>query len=976
MRIETIVIENINSLEGRFEIDFDDRAYKDGLFAIVGPSGSGKTTVLDAICLAIYGQTPRISVVSETQNELMNKNCAHCGAEAKFSAGGRRYKAVFYQKRGKAGKAYRAAKRELYIRGPEGDWQVIAERKREMDEKIEEITGLDFKRFTRSIMLAQFKFAEFLQADSNERAAILEQITDIDIYRRISVAVFERTKRQKAQMDEVQIRIGSVNVLTQEQKAHLLAEQSRLLLAISEHTEVKDKLSLCLGLYKNNQEIQKQLIDITRRQPALEAAAQAAQSGLEKAAAREQARTEACENLSIVLKTVRELDIRIKAQQKTIFDIEKEMTEDKEQILKNKNYMLSIFKKHYPDADDAFYKKLYDSKEAGEKIRLNAKEDLEQARNEKKRIQYKAAAVLGDKDEAFWKRRVRALRIAVPLSEAKDTLFKAQAQLKEQTALSGKLAEEKEKKRLQLLEAKEYSDSARIAQSFIEERGKLENGCPCPLCGSIAHPYAGREQKQSFVKDAQIKLELAQKSMDELLLQIGSNETRTDDLKKLIEEKTEHIKIKSAELEDAGGAEPLTTDELLLELSNAEDALERHDAFLAEQKKIAEKITRLTERYGDTDKDAELLSARRQMIDEIATRSAAREKEGRDARKTAEMLGNQRRELFGDKNADEEEAAAQKDVRDSQTKRRENQKQAEIARYAAENNRIDTARTQKALADNNKMFAEAYAKAAAGAAAVSGVSEDENIKTHVAVFTEAAARLGDNPDAEILQAASGAITVLISEEDAQRGVIGQILKSNEQSRQTLESLKDEEEKYKDTLRKWERLNALIGSRDGDKFCRIAQGITFDALLSKANTALSRMSDRYMLLRDKSAAAKPLELAVADNYQAGEVRPVANLSGGESFIVSLALALGLSEMSAGAARIDSLFIDEGFASLDEGYMEAALSTLLALGSREGKLIGVISHVDALKERIDVKIEVERLSGGRAALFGPGVKTVSC
>ena len=127
-----------------------------------------------------------------------------------------------------------------------------------------------------------------------------------------------------------------------------------------------------------------------------------------------------------------------------------------------------------------------------------------------------------------------------------------------------------------------------------------------------------------------------------------------------------------------------------------------------------------------------------------------------------------------------------------------------------------------------------------------------------------------------------------------------------------------------------------------------------------------------LVRDDGNASKPLELAVIDTYQAGERRPVANLSGGESFIVSLALALGLSEMSSGRARIDSLFIDEGFASLDENYMEAALQTLSTLGSREGKLVGVISHVEALKERIDVQIEVKKLSGGRSTLAGPGVK----
>ena len=124
------------------------------------------------------------------------------------------------------------------------------------------------------------------------------------------------------------------------------------------------------------------------------------------------------------------------------------------------------------------------------------------------------------------------------------------------------------------------------------------------------------------------------------------------------------------------------------------------------------------------------------------------------------------------------------------------------------------------------------------------------------------------------------------------------------------------------------------------------------MTAHANRRLREMTDRYLLIRDEE---QPLELNVIDNYQAGEIRSTKNLSGGESFIVSLALALGLSQMASRNVRVDSLFLDEGFGTLDEDALETALETLAGL-RQDGKLIGVISHVAALKERIGTQIQV--------------------
>ncbi len=175
------------------------------------------------------------------------------------------------------------------------------------------------------------------------------------------------------------------------------------------------------------------------------------------------------------------------------------------------------------------------------------------------------------------------------------------------------------------------------------------------------------------------------------------------------------------------------------------------------------------------------------------------------------------------------------------------------------------------------------------------------------------------------------------------------------------------ETQKKTLGRWNRLHMLIGSADGKKFRNFAQGLTFEMMVHHANTHLNKMTDRYILLRDSK---HPLELNVMDTYQADEIRSTKNLSGGESFLVSMALALGLSRMSSQNVRVDSLFLDEGFGTLDEEALDSALETLAGLRD-ENKLIGIISHMAALKERVPLQIEVIPGLRGKSSIKGPGV-----
>ena len=166
--------------------------------------------------------------------------------------------------------------------------------------------------------------------------------------------------------------------------------------------------------------------------------------------------------------------------------------------------------------------------------------------------------------------------------------------------------------------------------------------------------------------------------------------------------------------------------------------------------------------------------------------------------------------------------------------------------------------------------------------------------------------------------------------------------------------------HRDYVR-WDKLRALIGSADGSLFARFAQGLTLERLTILANRHLVQLNPRYSIRRAADGEAGDLELEIVDHYQADAARPMRSLSGGESFLVSLALALGLSELASGRTSIESLFIDEGFGSLDADTLEIAMSALENLQAG-GKTIGVISHVPAMQERIPAQINVNKETGG--------------
>ena len=223
MKILSLRFKNLNSLKGEWKIDFQDQAFQENaLFVITGQTGAGKSTILDAICLALYQQTPRLDKLTQSKNELMTRGCGDCHAEVEFAVKGKGYRVYWSQKRARshADGNLQAPICEL----TEIDGKVLATKSSEVLKQVTELTGLDFSRFTKSMLLAQGGFAAFLNASSGERAELLEELTGTEIYCEIAQYVYQQNKQIQSELTLLTEQSKVLSLLDEEQRAELDAE--------------------------------------------------------------------------------------------------------------------------------------------------------------------------------------------------------------------------------------------------------------------------------------------------------------------------------------------------------------------------------------------------------------------------------------------------------------------------------------------------------------------------------------------------------------------------------------------------------------------------------------------------------------------------------------------------------------------------------------------------------------------------------
>ncbi len=1043
MKILKLEILNLASLdrEGGEVIDFEAGALKDStIFSIVGPTGSGKSTILDAICLALYGRAPRYPKVKKERNakiEILGKG--DDGEKNRLAPTDCRNILSRGEKNGYSKLTFRANKGDVY----RAEWHVkfnrkdydnippslykittndgqLAEEELEWD-KIPEIIGLEYDQFLLTVLIAQGAFANFLNADVEERYKLLEKLIGSE---QLYSDIVNKIKAEASAADKAFLGIdanfsaSAQDVIENDEELEQL--KARIAAWEEEERSAKEELgmiSVDLKWFTDEQTFVTNLGKYLEAQTQAEAAVKASQpefdrlvlhdTTLEATACYKEIK-EAAGNIEKHNSDLKLLGEEIGRKQSAIEQGEKDL----ESLKAKEKEATQAFNDRKPHIDRARTIK-------GELKSLNA--TLKDKEEEKKKCDRKYSEArtaysgsinltgatlddeLGQVIAAFntESRKIEGVDVSL-LQQAKDDAERQKTDIGNAIRIRGEMVAKRQKlkdnadqrstktdrKNVIAAELEKLDIDARdseiqtlrrtytlmTSENLVLQRSHLEEGEPCPLCGATTHPYKSEAVVAPVVNDLQMLIGEKEKALKELretqenlgkergeidgsLSELEKNDrTLNNDLTKLQndwapihlrhpewpEEATAIEALQPAIVQHAGSASQALTDyntaagnvEKLRSIKEAGEALRTAIAAYNDAVgKVNAKKAEMKKEIGDKDPDAleqELNGAKSKATEDVRAKNDAigklrEELQGLKGRQTTtlETLGKEQekhkersgflRGWLATYNSAHEPALSENDI---------------AALYAASDN-WEMIRSRKEIL--NTALTQAT------------TTYSNEVKEHNEHQTKKPAKTQEELTARRTELEQKKNTEL---DDAKAR-----LKKHEEAKEKIGKLFEQKQAAARLKDDWKEISDAIGG-DGKQLRKIAQCYTLRFLIEHANAEIRKFNSRYELQQVKNS----LGIRVIDHDRADDVRDTTSLSGGETFIVSLGLALGLSSLSSRNISFENLFIDEGFGTLDPDSLATVIDSLAMLQSSQGKKVGVISHTDTMSERITTQIRI--------------------
>ena len=942
MRPEKLTISAFGPYADRTEIDFS-RLGDSGLYLITGDTGAGKTTIFDAITFALYGQASGQVRDSAMFRSKYADTATETFVELVFSYQGKKYQ-VFrspeYMAPKKRGTGLTLRKAEAQLIYPDERQPVT--KARDVTRAIEELLGLDYEQFTQIAMIAQGDFQKLLLAGTVQRGEIFRQIFHTGIYQQVQLKLKEAAQSRYKEYDEMRRSIaqyldgvklrqregteaeefaelkkgkfeGKLERSLEILKSFIDQGEKRESELLKQEQEVDQKIRtmeniLHLSAQKRNLEQKK---DFARKQ------LEQLLPDLEKASGEAEKYKDAdqkCEALGIL---IREKQEQLKKYQ-VLEQLKKELDEIRMQL-----------------------KKCRAGQEANIRQEQQLHKDMEQLKKERSLLENSQL----DLQKAITEKEKRTQR--------KSELNGLETEMREFKGLYEATKEQQKKYQAAYEKAQQQSEYyQQIFHSFLDAQAgilaqELKENEPCPVCGSLSHPHPriiskGRTVTSEILDNEKIKLDKLEKISADQSLEAGKLKERSNaswkqivsGAEELLEEFQEFRKETKNGNGQAGDFRTVWKQMILMinrEKEQCKNLLTESDRKIREAEENTKRKQKVEKLLENLEKEKDILQEKKNSCDREQTGLTTKASENEKQQKNAAEEIRQVHSEVGKEVLEKEIREKQQEYIDLKENSRKMKETFE--RFQAEKARITS--TIKTLDEQQKEIGE--------------IREDEIRKQYTESTTQKT-ELAEKRK-ELFSIQSGNLEIF------------------RKVQKRKEEMTKAEAEYVWMKNLSDTANGNLNGKAKIELETYIQMAYFDRILRRANVRLMTMSSgQYELKRQEQSENRKekagLDLNVIDHYN-GTERSVKTLSGGESFQASLSLALGLSDeiqASAGGIRLDSMFVDEGFGSLDEEALSQAVKALSSLADGH-RMVGIISHVAELKDRIENKIIVTKQCSGK-------------